>query len=121
MVAIVDDGRRARTAWIANVPIPDAPPCTRNTSPSRRSATPNTVEWTVAAASGSPAASSSDTPAGTGSTWPAGTLTLVAYPPPASRAQTSSPGCHAVTPAPTAATRPEHSIPSTADAPGGGG
>ena len=80
-----------------------------------------TFDQTVQATSGSAAASTSVTPVGTGITWPAGTTTRSAYPPPASRAQHSSPTLHPVTPSPIAATVPLHSRPSTSEAPGGGG
>ena len=41
-------GRRARAAsWIAKVPMPPAPPCTRNVSPGRSPATMNTLDQTV--------------------------------------------------------------------------
>src|SRR5918998_1077630 len=49
-----------------------------------------TLDHTVQATSGRLAASTSDTPRGTGMTWPTGTATCSAYPPPASRAHTSS-------------------------------
>jgi len=48
----------------------------------------NTVDQTVQATSGKPAASVRDTPSGTGSSWPAGTTTFSAYPPPLRNAQT---------------------------------
>jgi hypothetical protein len=48
----------------------------------------NTVDQTVEATSGNPAASLSETPSGIGSSCPAGTTTFSAYPPPLSRAQT---------------------------------
>ena len=48
----------------------------------------NTVDQTVQATSGKPAASVSDTPSGTGSSCPAGTTTFSAYPPPLSNAHT---------------------------------
>jgi hypothetical protein len=111
----------ACASWIAIVPIPPAPPCTRNVSPGWRPAIMNTLDHTVAATSGSADAVTRSTPAGTGITWPAGTATLSAYPPDASRAHTSSPTDQASTPWPTALIVPEHSIPSTSDAPGGGG
>ena len=47
-------GRRAALAtWMACVPMPDAPPCTRNVSPSRRWASWPTFDQTVQATSGS--------------------------------------------------------------------
>jgi hypothetical protein len=49
-----------------------------------------TVDQTVHATSGKPAASARDTPSGTGSSCPAGTTTFSAYPPPLSSAQTCS-------------------------------
>ena len=81
----------------------------------------NTLDQTVHTTSGRLAACSSDTPAGNGITWPAGHTTRSAYPPPASRAQHSSPTLHPVTSSPTAAMVPLHSSPSTSEAPGGGG
>ena len=80
-----------------------------------------TLDHTVAATSGRAAASTSETPAGTGMTWPTGTATRAAYPPPARRAQTSSPTDQPSTPSPSAAIRPLHSSPMVSDAPGGGG
>ena len=81
----------------------------------------NRFDQTVAATSGSAPAVTRSTPSGTGITCPAGTSTFSPYPPPASRAQTSSPTDQASTPSPTALTTPEHSRPSTSEAPGGGG
>ena len=46
------------------------------------------MDHTVQATSGSAAASTSDSEGGRGSSWEAGTVTLSAYPPPASRAHT---------------------------------
>ena len=112
---------RAWASWIANVPMPPAPPWTRNVSSGRRPATMNTLDHTVAATSGSAAAVTRSTPSGTGMTCPAGTATRSAYPPPASRQHTSSPTDHCVTPSPTSATVPEHSMPMMSEAPGGGG
>jgi hypothetical protein len=48
----------------------------------------NTVDQTVQATSGKPAACVSDTPSGIGSSCPAGATTLSAYPPPLRSAQT---------------------------------
>ncbi len=79
-----------------------------------------TLDHTVQATSGSAAASTRPTPSGTGSSCPAGTATCSAYPPPVSRAQTSSPTDHPVTSVPTAVIRPEHSRPGYGDEPGGG-
>ena len=78
-------------------------------------------DQTVQATSGSAAASTSGTPAGTRITCPAGTTTCSAYPPPARRAHTSSPTVQPVTPSPSAATVPLHSMPMISEAPGGGG
>jgi hypothetical protein len=61
---------------------------TRNDSPGERWLVMNTVDQTVQATSGRPAASVSDTPSGTGSSCPAGTTTFSAYPPPLSSAHT---------------------------------
>jgi hypothetical protein len=52
----------------------------------------NTVDQTVQATSGKPAASVSDTPSGTGSSCPASTTTFSAYPPPLSNAHTCERG-----------------------------
>ena len=81
----------------------------------------NTLDQTVQATSGMPAADARSTPGGSGITWPAGTATFSAYPPEASRAHTSSPTENPSTPSPTALIRPEHSSPSTSEAPFGGG
>ena len=111
----------ARASWMAIVPIPDEPPWTSSHCPGASPADMKTFDHTVQATSGSAAASTSDTPAGTGSSWPAGTATRAAYPPPESSAQAWSPTAQPVTFAPTAATRPLHSSPRYAGAPGGGG
>ena len=63
---------------MAKVPIPPAPPWTRNVSPGPRWAIWYTVPWIVHVASGSAAASTRDTPSGTGSNWPWGTATFSA-------------------------------------------
>ena len=110
-----------RASCTANVPIPLAPPCTSNVSPSRSPAIWNTFDQTVQATSGSAAAATSSTPSGTGNTCPTGTATRSAYPPPASNAHTSSPTRHPSTPSPSAAIVPEHSSPGYGGAPGGGG
>ena len=70
-----------------------------------------TLDHTVQVTSGNAAASSRLTPAGTGSSWPAGTATFSAYPPPVSRAQTSSPTDQPSTPSPSCAMRPLTSRP----------
>ena len=80
-----------------------------------------TFDHTVAATSGIPAAVTRSTPSGTGSSCAAGTTARSAYPPPEINAHTASPTCQPVTPSPSAAMRPEHSIPMISDAPGGGG
>ena len=80
-----------------------------------------TLDHTVHATSGSPAAVTRSTPSGTGSSCAAGTATFSAYPPPDISAQTASPTAQPVTPSPSAAMCPEHSIPMISDAPGGGG
>ena len=56
----------ALAIWIANVPIPPAPPCTRYVSPGARCAIWYTVPWIVHAASGRAAASTRVTPSGHG-------------------------------------------------------
>ena len=81
----------------------------------------NTLDQTVHATSGSAAAVTRSTPAGTGISWPTGSATLVAYAPAESSAQPASPTCQPTTSAPTALTVPLHSMPSTSEAPGGGG
>ena len=73
-----DPGADLRASWIAIVPMPDEPPCTRSVSPGRRPAAMKTFDQTVQTTSGSPAASTRSTPAGTGSTCPAGTATCSA-------------------------------------------
>lgn len=80
-----------------------------------------TLLHTVHAASGNAAAVSRSTPAGTGRHCTEGTATRVAYAPPASSAQTSSPTASPTTSAPTDDTTPEHSSPGTSVTPGGGG
>ena len=110
----------ALPSWIAIVPIPLEPPCTSRVSPGRRWQAWKTLDQTVAVTSGSAAASTRSTPLGTGRSWPTGTATFSAYPPPDSRAQTSSPTAQPLTPPPRAAMRPEHSSPGYGDAPGGG-
>ena len=86
----------SRPSWTAIVPIPEPPPWTSRTSPGWMFAVMKMFDQTVQATSGRAAASSRLTPAGTGSSWPAGTVTFSAYPPPVSRAQTSSPDGPAV-------------------------
>ena len=81
----------------------------------------NTLDQTVQVASGTAPAVFRSTPGGSGITCPAGTTTFSAYPPPASSAHTSSPTAKPSTPAPTALTRPEHSMPRMSEAPSGGG
>ena len=108
-------------SWIAKDPMPPAPPCTSSVSWGWSPATMKTLDHTVAATSGIAAAVTRSTPSGTGISWPAGTATRSAYPPPASSAHAWSPTDQPVTPSPTAATVPLHSIPMTSDAPGGGG
>ena len=68
----------ALASWIATVPIPLAPPCTRSVSPAASPPTWKTFEYTVQVASGSPAASTTPSASGTGSTCPAGTVTISA-------------------------------------------
>lgn len=78
-------------------------------------------EYTVQAASGSPAAATRSRSSGTGSSCACGTTASEAYPPPLSSAHTRSPTAQSVTPVPRARTVPDTSSPSTSDAPGGGG
>ena len=68
----------AAASWIANVPMPPAPPCTSSVSSGRRPAIMKTLDHTVHATSGSAAAVTRSTPSGTGISWPAGSATLVA-------------------------------------------
>ncbi len=65
-------------SWIAIVPIPPAPPWTRNVSSGVSPPTMNTLDQTVVVTSGSAAAVTRSTPSGTGITCPAGTATFVA-------------------------------------------
>ena len=111
----------ALASWIANVPMPPAPPCTSSVSPGWRPAIMNTLDQTVQATSGIDPAATRSRPSGIGISWPAGTATSSAYPPPASSAHTSSPTDQPVTPSPSAATVPLHSRPRISEAPGGGG
>ena len=111
----------ARASWIAKVPMPPAPPCTSSVSSGCSPATMNTLDQTVQATSGSAAAVDEVDALGHGHHLPGRHSTFSAYPPPASRAQTSSPTCQRSTPSPTAATVPLHSSPMTSLAPGGGG
>src|ERR1700739_3791541 len=115
----------ARATWIAWVPMPLAPPCISSSWPLLRWAVITRFDHTVQAPSGNPAASTRSTPSGIGITWPAGTATYWAYPPPASRAQTSCPTDHSVTPepalAPISEMTPDTSMPMISLAPGGGG
>ena len=74
--AVVNTRAPARAAsWMAMVPMPLDPPCTRKQSPRRSPACMNTFDQTVLVTSGSAAAVASSTPAGRGSSWPAGTAT----------------------------------------------
>ena len=68
----------ARATWIAWLPIPLAPPCTRMISPGLSRAVSTRLDHTVQAASGRPAASAMLTPSGIGITWAAGTATYCA-------------------------------------------
>src|SRR5580704_18558819 len=106
---------------MAIVPMPLAPPCTSSVSPGCSAADWNTLECTVQATSGRPAASDRLTPAGSGSNCPAGTDTFSAYPPPPSSAHTWSPTAQPSTPSASAVMRPEHSSPGYGGEPGGGG
>ena len=60
-------------------------------------------------------------PAGMGRSWPAGTMTYSAYPPPASRATTSSPSDQPSTSVPREETVPVTSRPMISETPFGGG
>ena len=60
---------RAWASWIAVVPMPEEPPCTRKLSPARRRPRPKTLVQTVKKVSGSAAAAVMPRPAGTGSAW----------------------------------------------------
>ena len=74
--AVVNTRAPARAAsWMAIVPMPLEPPCTRKASPRRSPASMNTFDQTVQVTSGSAAAVASSTPAGRGSSCPAGTAT----------------------------------------------
>ena len=63
--------------WIANWPIPPAPPCTRKVSP-LASPTWSMLEMTVAVTSMSVDAVTGSMPSGMGRSWPAGTMTYSA-------------------------------------------
>ena len=69
---------KALASWIAIVPIPLLPPCTRRVSPLASPASWNTLEYTVHAVSGKAAAAVTPTFRGTGSSWPSGTATCSA-------------------------------------------
>jgi hypothetical protein len=74
--AVVNTRAPARAAsWIAMVPMPLEPPCTRKFSPLCSRASRNTFDQTVQVTSGSAAAVASSTPAGRGSSCAAGTAT----------------------------------------------
>ncbi len=114
----------ATASWMAIVPMPELPPCTRKVSPGTSAAAgarSSTIDQTVQATSGSAAALIRSRPAGTRISCTAGTQTRSAYPPPVSSAHTSSPTCQPVTPSPRPAIRPLHSSPRIGEAPGGGG
>lgn len=66
----------ALASWMAMVPMPLEPPCTRRVSPGRRWEIMKTFDQTVQATSGSAAALFRSTPSGTGSSCPAGTATF---------------------------------------------
>ena len=65
-------------SWIAIVPMPPAPPCTRKVSPGCSPAIMKTLDHTVHATSGSAAAVTTSMPSGIGITCPAGTATRLA-------------------------------------------
>jgi hypothetical protein len=74
--AVVKTRAPARAAsWMAIVPIPLEPPCTRKVSPRRSPARRKTFDQTVQVTSGSAAAVASSTPEGRGNSCPAGTAT----------------------------------------------
>src|ERR1700761_2067000 len=102
--------------------MPLVPPCTRKRSPALSQGRANRLAQTVKTASGNAAASVTETVLGTGRQHPALATQYSAYPPPGINAQTASPIFQrASTPVPTSAIWPETSIPSSGDAPGGGG
>ena len=81
-----------------------------------------TLDQTVHATSGRPAASTRSTPAGTGITWPAGTATRVGVPPTGQQRAdlvADRPALDAL--AERGDRVPLHSRPRTSEAPGGGG
>ena len=59
---------KAEASWIAVVPMPDEPPCTRKLSPGRRRPRSKTLVQTVKKVSGTAPASTIDRPSGTGRT-----------------------------------------------------
>jgi hypothetical protein len=111
----------ARTIWIAAVPMPLPPPCTRTVPPAGNSASQNTDSCTVTKTSGTAAASASVSRSGTRITSPGSATTSSAYPPPGRSAMTRSPVFQPRTRAPTSLTSPAHSSPRIGDAPAGGG
>ena len=62
-------------SWIATVPMPDVPPCTRKASPAARRPWSKTLTQTVKKVSGRAAASMGDRLPGIGSTWGSGVAT----------------------------------------------
>ena len=60
---------RAWASWIAVVPMPEEPPCTRKLSPALRPPRTKTFDQTVKKVSGSAAASVMPRPSGIGSAW----------------------------------------------------
>ena len=98
--------------------MPPAPPCTSRVSPGWRPATMNTLDQTVQATSGMAAGGLEVRPRAAAASpgrraRPPSRRTR----PPARSAQTSSPTLQPSTPSPTALIRPEHSRPSTSEAP----
>ena len=109
----------ARASWMAVVPMPLLPPCTRMLSPAMSRPRSKTFVQTVKQVSGSAAACTSPSPAGTGRQSGAAARQYSAYPPPWTSAQIRS-GAPAA-PGPASTTSPAISSPGMSDAPGGGG
>jgi hypothetical protein len=65
---------KARASWIAVVPMPEEPPCTRKDSPAWRPPRSKTLDQTVKKVSGRAAASAKSSPSGTGRHWTAGAV-----------------------------------------------
>src|ERR1039457_1702933 len=110
----------ARASWIAVLPMPLVPPCTRMLSPAVRCPSWKTLAQTVKKVSGMPAASCMEIPRGAGRHCTPGARQYSAYPPPGTSAQTRSPSRQPESGA-AAAMVPATSNPRTGDVPGGGG